>query len=458
MIDSRRDLLKCLMGSPLYLSMLACSECQRAPTRQGKILVIGAGMAGLSAANALTARGFEVEVLEARARHGGRIHTISSMGVPVDMGATWIHGSRGNPVTTLSRKHGIKTLKSDEEHIILYERPLKALDDAKLRRIHEGYKNLKKYMDEGDATRKVSVAQAVRQGIELESLSHWEVKALEWMLSVQQVSSGVDLESMSMQFGTDDLQYPGKDLLFPGGYAQVCDALSRGLTIRYGQVVKAIDYRLEQVKVTTNKGVFKADGVVVTLPLGVLQAKAVTFLPRLSSKKRDAIAQLKMGLLNKVVLSFDRIFWSKHYQFLGHLKGARGAFPAFLNMAAFSKQNAPVLVGFLGGQYAARLEKEGERAMYEQAIAALRAMFGNGIPKPTRFAVTRWGMDPYSFGSYSHVPVGSTSAYYDEMAKPIHDKVFFAGEATSRLWRSTVHGAWHSGERVSKQVVRLLRV
>lgn len=457
MIDTRRDLLKCLMGSPLYLSMLACSQCQRTSTNQGKILIIGAGMAGLSAARALKARGFDVEVLEARSRYGGRIHTISKMGVPVDMGATWIHGSFGNPMTTLSLKHGIKTLKSDEENLIIYERPSKVLGEKKLLRIQEGYRLLKKYMDEGDAARKVSVAQAVRQGLELESLSKWEVKALAWMLSVQQVSSGVDLESLSMQYGTDDMQYPGKDLLFPGGYGQLCDVLSEGVVIRYSQVVKSIDYRFDQVKVTTDRGTFKADGVVVTLPLGVLQSGRVQFLPKLPFKKRDAIKQLKMGVLNKVALSFDRVFWPKNHHFLGNFKGARGAFPAFLNMVPFTKTQAPVLVGFLGGQYAVRLEKKGERAMYEQAIAALRHMFGNGIPKPTRFAVTRWGMDPFAFGSYSHVPVGSTSAYYDELAKPIDGRVFFAGEATSRLWRSTVHGAWHSGVRVSKQVAKQLR-
>lgn len=458
MIDSRRDLLKCLIGSPLYLSMLACSQCQTSPARRGKVLVIGAGMAGLSAARALKARGFEVEILEARGRHGGRIHTIESLGVPVDMGATWIHGALGNPMTTLSLKHGIKTLNSDEEDLILYERPSKVLGKKKLLRIQEGYRNLKKYMDEGDATRKVSVAQAVRQGLELESLTPWEVKALEWMLSVQQVSSGVDLESLSMQYGTDDMQYPGKDRLFPDGYGQVCDVLSEGLTIRFGQVVKVVDYRRHKIKVTTTKGVFEADGVVVTLPLGVLQSGTVQFLPRLPSKKRAAIKQLKMGVLNKVALSFDRVFWPKQHHFLGHFKGARGAFPAFLNMVPFTKTQAPVLVGFLGGQYAVKLEHQGERAMYEQALVALRNMFGSTIPKPTRFAVTRWGMDPFACGSYSHVPVGSTSAHFRELAKPIDGRVFFAGEATSLLWRSTVHGAWHSGVRVSKEVEKRLRV
>jgi len=82
------------------------------------VCVVGAGIAGLTAAATLQAQGFSVFVLEGRIRLGGRIWTDRSWGdTPLDLGASWIHGMRGNPIAALARKWRIPVLSTD------YERP-----------------------------------------------------------------------------------------------------------------------------------------------------------------------------------------------------------------------------------------------------------------------------------------------------------------------------------------------
>jgi monoamine oxidase len=85
-------------------------------------------------------------------------------------------------------------------------------------------------------------------------------------------------------------------------------------------------------------------------------------------------------------------------------------------------------------------------------MQVLRGIYGRSIPDPDRVVVTRWGSDPFSLGAYSSISPGASGKDYDTLAEPIGDRVFFAGEATSRSYPATVHGAFLSGEREARRI------
>ena len=96
------------------------------------------------------------------------------------------------------------------------------------------------------------------------------------------------------------------------------------------------------------------------------------------------------------------------------------------------------MLGLNGGSYASRLETKSDKDIVAEAMKSLRVMYGNNIPEPSHYLISRWSLDENSYGAYSFVPVGATDKYYDDLAQSIDDKVFFAGEATERKHHSTV--------------------
>ncbi len=126
---TRRDFLKAATFGTASAIALSCglltpneeSEIMTDPlSTSASVLVLGAGIAGLAAAQALTEQGRSVIILEARNRVGGRMWTDSSLGVPLDLGASWIHGVNGNPITKLAKQFGVKTVPTDDENSIMF--------------------------------------------------------------------------------------------------------------------------------------------------------------------------------------------------------------------------------------------------------------------------------------------------------------------------------------------------
>ena len=157
------------------------------------------------------------------------------------------------------------------------------------------------------------------------------------------------------------------------------------------------------VKVWTSVAMFDADFAFVTLPLGVLKKGSVEFWPALPKLKLAVIERMEMGLLDKVALRFPKVFWPKDAHFLGYISETKGEFPTFLNLYLHTVE--PILFGLCSAGYAASLEKKTDLDAVGKAVAALRKMYGDAVPNPTGFRVTRWASDPFTYGSYSCLPV-----------------------------------------------------
>jgi Flavin containing amine oxidoreductase len=198
-----------------------------------------------------------------------------------------------------------------------------------------------------------------------------------------------------------------------------------------------------------------ADCCVCTVPLGVLQKRAIGFHPFLPLAHLKSIDAMGMGVLDKIMMLFGEQFWEKKIQVgIAHEDPTR--IQNFWDCSQDYNEK-PVLAMLLGGDAARRFDcKDGlsDDQVMAEAMATLRTLFGDDIPEPLSFQVSRWLQDPYAFGSYSFAKIGSTEQDYDQVAQPGGKNLFFAGEHTSKHHHSTVHGAWDTGKREAERLIQ----
>lgn len=422
---------------------------------RGRVVVIGAGVSGLGAARELHRQGFTVTVLEARSRVGGRIWTDRSLGSPVDMGAAWIEGIDGNPVTALADEFGVAHSLSDDDKVVAYDVNGEAIDEDDLEEIGEEGEALFEAIEELGETlsEDISMEQAMRRIMDGEDLSAFDQRALDWIMSVVIEGDAAAPASRISLLGGEDGGFGGEDHLAYGGYEGVPLGLARELDVRLDHQARRVVHDNNGVRVETDRGSFGADYAVITLPLGVLQSGAVEFSPALPESKRQALQSLAMGTANKVVLSFPRTFWPEDPHFLGYLSNTRGEFSSFVNVQAFLDE--PILASYLSGEYALATEQLSDEETVGRAMRVLRIMFGQGIPEPDGFRISRWRADPFSRGAYSYIVVGGEGRAYDVLSQPVNNRLFFAGEHTNGRYAATVHGAFLSGLREAGRIVAL---
>jgi monoamine oxidase len=293
-----------------------------------RIAIIGAGVAGLAAAAALADAGLVVEVFEARDRIGGRVFTDRTLGAPLDMGASWIHGSRGNPLTDIA-------------------------EDLDLMREKTRYRNQVIRNDQGEVL------------CESDASAGWEE-----VTSVEH-EYGADIGDLSEEADEEGGLYGGKDRVFVCGYDDVLVVFEGDYEVRLNTVVDRIEWSPGEVFLDADEAPF--DAVIVTLPLGVLKSGSVVFSPELPQDKRNAIDNLGMGLLNKVYLQFPEVFWDQDADLLGYDGPDRGLFSEWVNIAKITGE--PILLGFNASSVAEELEGWTDEEIIAEAMLALRGMY-----------------------------------------------------------------------------------
>jgi monoamine oxidase len=428
--------------------------------KEEKILVIGAGIAGIAAAQVLQSHGYTVLVLEARDRIGGRIWTIHDPDkVAFDLGAQWIVGTQSNAVLDLAQKWHLETLRTDWFSVALYTAsglrlPETAQRDIarQLDRLLHGVRTLR------DQERAIglpdsSLEAAISRVISKMGLSSSQQAELDYILSTDiEHELAADLSDLSLYYWDQEGRLEGDELLLPGGYDQIVIRLAHGLDIRLQLVVKHVAVNENSVAVTTNRGVFSADRVIISVPLGTLQQGKIGFTPDLPSHKLAAIHNLGVGILNKVFLCFPCVFWPEE-DVLGHLTDRHGEWSWFINLTRSAGK--PVLLGLNAGKFGLQIEALSDREIVMAAMSVLRKLYGPSIPEPSTYYITRWASDPFSCGSYSHIPPGGSCDDYDILSQPFKNRLFFAGEATACQFAGTVHGAYLSGIREAERIMQL---
>ena len=425
------------------------------------VIVIGAGISGLAAARVLTEEGYSVIVVEARERVGGRVWTDYSWpGIPLDMGASWIHGSQDNPITDLARELDIATAVTDYDNTWLWDTDGRMVEDDEHDEIDNRFVEMlddldseRDDMDESDDD-DIALGDAVEDWIDAKRPDPTTIRQLAYSVNTAiEHEYAADIADLSFYYFDGGDAFDGDDLLFPNGYAQIAHGLAEGLDVRLGHVVRKVAWNDSGVTVTTSQETFDADFAVVTLPHGVLKAGYVAFSPPLPEEKLRAIERLRMGILNKVYLRFPRIFWPEEPDMLGYISERKGEWTEWLNIAHYTGQ--PVLLAFNAADYGRAIEDLPDDEIVAAAMVTLRTMFGDDIPDPDAALITRWGADIYSHGSYSFMAHGANPDHYDDLAAPVGERLFFAGEATSADFSATVHGAYLSGLRAAEEILAL---
>ena len=455
---SRRQFLR---SAWLLLLLGRFGATAKAFAQGERILVLGAGMAGIAAARALADNGYSVTVLEVRDVAGGRIRTDTSLGAPVDLGASFIHGTKGNPLVALAHRYGAATYDSDQAEALYVNASGGLISASVSKQAQREYDTLFKKLlaikrrltqdrSIGGVTdpllKRIRQTRGAAVGDMVDFLVRSEIG----------IEFGAELNQMSLKYFDEDEAFSGADLLLKPGYMSLIDGLSQGLDIRFNQRVKEVAWSSSGVRVTTASGVFEADRVVVTLPLGVLKRGDIQFSPGLPRSKTTAIAKIGMGVLNKTYFRFPTAFWQTGDEPVGYIgnAGSRRAtqIPEYHTLDRVL--GVPILFGFTAGAQAQRFEQLHLNTISAATMTSLRKIFGNSVPDPEIVMQTRWSSDPNSFGAYSFMSVGAKAEYYDTMAQPIDSRVFFAGEATHRTYPGTVHGAYLSGIREVNRVVK----
>ena len=447
----RRTLLSLLLMTSLVPATARC-----APPSNRRVVIVGAGIAGLGAAVALRSAGMEVVIVEARNRIGGRIHTSTMWPeFSMDLGASWIHGTRGNPVTALATQAGAATVGTSYDSTLLHIGPeLRALGAT-----NGGTEASEALLEHALAwaarqDRDVSLQSALDAIAPPASLDNIRRAQLDFYVSgtyEQEYSGGSrQLSAWSMDKGKE---FGGEDVLFPGGYSQITAYLARGLDIRLSHVVTSITTRPSGTTLAFADGsMLEADDVLLTVPLGVLKAGKIAFDPPLSAPKRQAIGRLGMGLLNKHWLRFDRVRWPRDFDWHEYLSMQKGKWSEWVSLAKVS--DTPVLMVFSAADHAETVEQMNDRDIVANIMDTARKMFGTDLPDPTAAQITRWRADPFAGGSYSFYATGSGPADRANLAASEGERLHFAGEAQSLNHPGTVHGALLSGREAAARIIQ----
>ena len=377
-------------------------------------IVIGAGVAGLTAARLLTKAGRRVVVLEARDRVGGRVLTDRRYGLVTDLGASWIHGITDSPVAAAAEAFGMRTAEftvggyqPDSRPIAYYGPDGKRLTDAAAQRfiddIHAVDATLLGVVADSDpdaSYRDVTEEALRQQGWDEERTQ----RVREYLEHRSEEQYGAWIEDLAAH-GLDDDSIDGDEVVFPDGYDRLPSRLAVGLDIRLIHVVTRVEWSAEGVTITTeDHGTFTADNAVVTVPVGVLQSDDFVIEPALPEPVAGALGRLKMNAFEKVFLRFPTKFWDDGVYVIRQQGPESRWWHSWYDLTAL--HDTPTLLTFAAGPAAVETRDWDEERIVESVLAQLRRLYGDRVERPTHVHITDWQDDPFAHGSYAYMTVG----------------------------------------------------
>jgi len=442
------------------------------------VIIVGAGWSGISAAMTLQSKGItNFRILEARDYVGGRSRTIyetfDGEDIPIDIGSTWIHGGKDNPIYEIATiVGGIPTAESKFTELVYLENnggPLLPENQTKpyLDKLFvNGFMSYQEKIQESK-NKDESLQCTVDRYIDTLSNNLEKEVAINCIKNDVELEYSAPLDQLSLKWWDDDSNVGGDpDLFLPEGYSPLIEAYAAPILdkIVTEAIVTKIDYRQSIIKCMYSKlgcdseFALKSKKIIVTVPLGVLKAESIKFVPQLPRRTRRSIQGLGMGRMNKIFMFWNEVFWPPDIELFSDVVQRDFNFQFFNPILRGGK---PMLFAFFTGSEVEDIIEN--RAYFEQKVTAtamvsLRNMFGSDIKDPEKVIVTNWNNDEFSFGTYSFNKVRSSGKKArEQLAVPIRRKgLFLAGEACSSKYFQTTHGAYLSGISSAEKVVKSL--
>jgi monoamine oxidase len=436
------------------------------------VLIVGAGAAGLAATHVLSDAGLRTIALEARDRIGGRIYTHFDLGTntPIELGAEFIHG-RPSDLLELIELAKLPIEDTAQRHFFFAGGVLVKSGDfwAKVEQLMEQMKtrqsdcSVKEYLDSLPSDEASSQAKAVAElyveGFHGASSDRIGIKGL---IKANEAAEEIDGDRMFSLLS---------------GYGSVCRWLqeqsqTKGASFQLNTIVSELRWRERQVEAICRAGSaevnYTARAAVVSVPLPLLQtarrqSDSLIFTPALPANVQRDIDTLEMGDATRIVLLFHDRFWEQRRLPEMADKDSLSDW-SFIHYPELSlptwwttpPQYGPLLVGWAGGPGAAALSTQSEETVFEKAVASLARIFqlGEGeVRALVKASFTHnWHTDPLTGGAYAYVPVNGLEAQMN-LAQPVADTLFFAGEALAVGHIGTVHGAISTGQRAARQIL-----
>ena len=442
---NRRKFLKqtsILSIGGLLLPSALLSSCRpdslfEGPSFQGKVLIIGAGAAGLYAGYILKSKGIDFQILEAAPNYGGRTGKITGFAnFPIDLGAQWMHG-KNSIVSDLAKKSDTQITLDDSSEKYWFNNELVSSLPNDINKIFEEEENVPdvSFADfavqngYGDEYKNIVEAIAGDSGADASHISaYWKI-----------------IEEENWNSGDDDFKF--EETYFDLIEKQI--AIHVQDQIQLNTPVKQIDYSGPIIQVTdSNNNVYTADKVIITVPITILKSADIEFVPALPTEKTTAFSKIGMDAGMKVFLKFNTKFFDENIY--------GGSICASYSDDSIGKvQDDNILLAFIMGQQAEYLTSLGsDSALTNALLQELDTMYnGQATAYFVDSHVQNWTTHPFVRGAYSYSTVGMGDAR-KVASETVAKKLYFAGEAmNTNGHHQTVHGAIETGYR---EVINLL--
>jgi monoamine oxidase len=413
----------------------------KAQTTIYDIIVVGAGIAGLKAAHDIQKQGLSVLVLEANDRIGGRIQTTTDFDkdFPVDLGAELIH-TKTSSTWELIRQQNLKTIKIDnsndqfkpEEFVDFFN----GISTSQIPSPKE-----KESMDEflKRIETPLEIVEEVKSIVELD------------MEELEKVNAQALLERVKYSIDEGEL-YGLNDFKIFGGYNQIYRILTKDIDIKTKNVVKRVNWENETIKIETkNNQEYLCKKVVLTIPVALLQKQTINFVPELPKSKIEAINDFGITDIIKIFLKFDQKILPKG---VNEISNPKDEIPVWWNgtLTADDFYNGQILVGWVAGGKARKLYQYCDEEIAVIATKDLGKKLKIKNLVASKYLVKIWKNEEFAGGVYTYIPKNSSINIIQKLAKPVDNKLFWAGEATN-IQNSTVQGAYNSGKRVAEEIL-----
>jgi len=414
-----------------------------------EIVIVGAGVAGLSAAQTLAAAGIPFTLVEASHRIGGRAYSEAfTSGAWFDLGCSYLHEGVLNPFTPIAAKLGFglgdgTRFARDNWHVKTDRGRLTG--PARAQQLA--------YWDATDRT--ISAFESDRDDdLALADLMNWDPPQAAAYAHLMAGLNGCDVSEQS----AIDFTNAGFGLDYPviGGLGQLVQRWGGGVPVTLNCMVKGVEWSSDRVALETTRGRITARRASITVSTGILQSGRIAFTPELPDRLGEAINCLPCGTLNKIgILLAENCIdpelagWHLYMPVAGDSDQLGGGIAG----VDINLDDGPQAIVFVGCSLGVYLERLGPAAMQAYAEDCLVSLFGSRIRAVVRDCkTTAWSGEPLSLGAYSHAVPGGVFARR-RLAEPLADTVFFAGEAVSDTHFATCHGAFLSGQATARRVL-----